>query len=180
MVLTYYHSSKMGPHISLTFPAQTAVISTATHPSFALLFDSFFFSLAHSSSFSSYPCPFLNFSSGLLHVIGPSCLPLSVSLFLPHLLPFCSFLCFFTFMSHLIPIFRVCGHVCPELSLCQHPTLSSFFLSLSMEALSHDPCFSCKCNLFTYFSFSILFFSLSLFKFPSVVLLCLAPSRQGC
>lgn len=46
MVLTYYHSSRMGPYIPVTFPPQTAVASRATRPiarSFISTLLSFFF-----------------------------------------------------------------------------------------------------------------------------------------
>lgn len=92
MALTYYHSSEMGPQISVTFPPQTAVISRAPHPiprslTFTHL-HSFFFSLTCSLCFFLFPpLPFSEFCSRLLHVCST---PASYD-FLPHLLPFWPF-----------------------------------------------------------------------------------------
>lgn len=91
MSLTYYYSFEMGPHISVTFPPRTVVVSSVTHPiSRALIFThlhSFFLAL----HFLLFP-PFSEFP-----LSTTSCyqflLPLSV-LCLCHFPTFCHFALF--------------------------------------------------------------------------------------
>lgn len=191
MGLTYYHSSETGPHISVTFPPRTAVISRATHP----IPRSFIFTHLHSFfPLRFFLFPPLPFSEFLL--LATSCyqpfLPLAVYLFIPpHLLPFCSFLAihhffflspsFLTFTSHfmVICLFRGLSPFlnCLSVSVCASSYTTSahsvssanpFHLSLSVLALSRNPCLSFGSILFIFFSVSpssVFSYSLSLY-FP--------------
>ncbi len=178
MPLTYYHSSEIGPHISVTFPPQTPVISRATkpHSSFSYFHPLTLFFLSHSlTQLLFLPTLALFWVSALGYFmlsVPPASLRLSFSprfailRFPCDSSPFFS-LSFLKFMSHLIAIFHglslLLNCLCVPFSASSYTTSAysfssaePFHLSLSVLALSRDPCPSFGSILFISFSFSIL------------------------
>ncbi len=204
MVLTYYHNSEKGPHISLTFPPQMAVISIVTDPIHGspifthLLFFSLSRSLSSCFTFALFWVSALGYS--MLSVPSASFRLVSFLLFPT----FCLFALFLQFIIFFPPIYSY-NYVSLKSNLSLYKSLSSrtvflfLFLPLYIPpqlTLSH------LLNLSTclylgllsavthasdlgsfYLSLSVSprsVFTCSLFVFPSAALLCLATSRQGC
>lgn len=178
--------------ISTTLLWHTPSLALPFSPTYTLFFS---YSLTHSTSFSTHPCPFLSFRSRLLYVISPSSFLSSVFSSFPHLLPFCSFLANSSLFSacHYLHL-RLKSYLCLLWSF-MHWTVSVFASPLPPQlTLSHllnlSTClYLCLLSAVTRFSFrSILFISFSFFMlrlymlslFVFLSLLCLETSRQGC